>query len=63
MARANGIEFYSEECPSIGACGGTCAKCDQEAAYLRDRLADIPESERVIPQSRLTGWELGTVNK
>lgn len=58
LARANGIEFYSEECPSIGACGGTCAKCDQEAAYLRDRLADIPESERVIPQSRLTGWEL-----
>lgn len=63
LARANGIEFYSEECPSIGACGGTCAKCDQEAAYLRDRLADIPESEKVIPQSRLTGWELGTVEK
>ena len=58
LARANKIEFYSEECPSIGACGGTCAKCDREAAYLRDRLADIPKLERVIPQSRLTGWEV-----
>ncbi len=58
LARANKIEFFSEECPSVGACGGTCARCDQEAAYLRDRLADIPESERIIPVSKLTEWEV-----
>lgn len=38
----NGLEFVSEECPSIGPCAGTCVKCDREAAYLRNRLAEIP---------------------
>ncbi|MDE5699435.1 MAG: membrane receptor RagA [Lachnospiraceae bacterium] len=58
LARANGIEFFSEECPSVGPCAGTCAKCDQEAAYLRDQLANIPESERIIPAFELIEWEV-----
>ena len=56
LAKANGIKFRSEECPSLGPCAGTCAKCDQEAAYLRDKLARIPESKRVIPDFKLTEW-------
>jgi len=58
LAKANGIAFFSEECPSVGPCAGTCAKCDQEAAYLRDQLASISESERRIPQFPLTEWEV-----
>lgn len=58
LARANGIEFISEECPSLGPCAGTCVKCDREAAYLRDRLAGIPASKRVVPTFQLTEWEV-----
>ena len=58
MAKANGIEFESEECPSIGPCAGTCAKCDQESAYLRDKLEAIPAADRVIPDFKLTEWEV-----
>lgn len=49
LAAKNGIEFTSEECPSTGPCAGTCTKCDREAAYLRDRLAEIPEAGQKIP--------------
>lgn len=58
LAKANGIEFTSEDCPSIGPCAGTCAKCDQESAYLRDKLAAIPAEDRVIPDFKLTKWEV-----
>ncbi len=58
LARANGIEFSSEECPSVGPCAGTCAKCDQESAYLRDKLAEIPLEKRIIPDFTLTEWEV-----
>ncbi len=50
LAEANNILFESEECPSTGACAGTCPKCDQEAAYLRECLEKIPEEKRVYPQ-------------
>lgn len=50
LAAANGIPFESEECPSIGACAGTCEKCDKEAIYLRGEMQKIPEEERVYPQ-------------
>lgn len=58
LAELNGIEFSSEECPSIGPCAGTCAKCDQESAYLRDKLAAIAPEDRVIPDFTLTEWEV-----
>lgn len=58
LAEVNGIEFSSEECPSIGPCAGTCAKCDQESAYLRDKLAAIPPEDRIIPDFTLTEWEV-----
>lgn len=53
LAESNGIEFHSEECPSIGPCAGTCAKCDQESAYLRDKLAEIPREKQKIPMYNL----------
>ncbi len=58
LAKENGILFSSPECPSLGSCAGTCAKCDEEAAYLRDRLAEIPEEKRRIPDFVLTEWEV-----
>ncbi len=58
LAKANGISFVSEECPSIGPCAGTCEKCDQESAYLRDKLAEISEAKRQIPNYILTQWEI-----
>ena len=50
LAAANNIPFESEECPSTGACAGTCPKCDEEAEYLRKCLEKIPEEKRVYPQ-------------
>lgn len=58
LAKANGIEFSSPECPSIGPCGGTCAKCDEEAAYLRNQLYAIKPEDRVIPDFTLDEWEV-----
>lgn len=49
LAAANMIPFASEECPSIGACAGTCEKCDREADYLREQMELIPEEKRVYP--------------
>ena len=50
LAKENNINFESEECPSIGACAGTCEKCDAEAAYLREEMKRIPEDKRIYPQ-------------
>lgn len=50
LAEANHISFKSEECPSIGPCGGTCEKCDEESQYLRKQMQNIPEEKRVYPQ-------------
>ena len=58
LARVNGIKFSSEDCPSIGPCAGTCAKCDREAAFLRDKLLAIPAEKRIIPKFTLTEWEV-----
>ncbi len=57
LARANNIPFDSEPCNIDGDCAGTCAKCDEEAAYLRDELNKIPEQDRKIPQHILSDWE------
>lgn len=50
LAAANNIPFESEECPSIGACAGTCEKCEKEADYLREQMQMIPEEKRIYPQ-------------
>lgn len=57
LAQANNIPFESEECSYEGLCAGTCEKCDQEAAYLRDKLSEIPEAERKYPQHSIQEWE------
>lgn len=57
LAEANGIDFYSDICPSTGPCAGTCEKCDREAAYLREKLAAIAPEDRVIPDFALKEWE------
>ena len=49
LAKANNIPFQSEECSYDGPCAGTCEKCDREAAYLRDKLNEITEDERIYP--------------
>ena len=50
LAEANNIPFESEDCPSIGACAGTCPKCDEESDYLRECMEKIPKEKRVYPQ-------------
>lgn len=57
LAQANNISFESEPCSFTESCAGTCAKCDQEAAYLRDELNKIPEQERKYPEHILTDWK------
>ena len=57
LARANNIPFKSEPCSFVGDCAGTCAKCDQEASDLRDKLNQIPDQERKYPQHILSDWE------
>ena len=58
LADANNIEFESPECPSIGPCAGTCAKCEAEAAYLQAEMEKIVMDKRVYPQELLTEWEV-----
>lgn len=58
LAEVNGIEFYSDVCPSVGPCAGTCEKCDQEAAYLREKLDAIVPEDRIIPDFTLKEWEV-----
>lgn len=57
LAVANNIPFESEPCSFTGSCAGTCEKCDQEAAYLRDEMNKIPEQSRIYPQHILADWE------
>ena len=57
LAKANNIPFESADCDFTGNCAGTCPKCDQEAAYLRDEMNKIPEQERKYPQHILKDWE------
>jgi hypothetical protein len=57
LAEANNIVFESPECPSMGPCAGICAKCEEEAAYLRAEMEKIVMDKRVYPQELLTEWE------
>ncbi len=50
LAEANGISFFSAECPSIGPCAGTCVKCDEEVQYLTAEMEKIPIEERKYPK-------------
>ena len=56
LAKANNIPFENEECIYDGPCAGTCEKCDKEAAYLRDKLFEIPENKRIYPKNFLDDW-------
>lgn len=58
LAALNGIRFESEECPSEGACAGTCPKCDEEAERLRIELKKIPRHERRYPSIVITEGEI-----
>ena len=49
LARVNNIPFLSEECTYDGPCAGTCEKCEQESAYLREKLNELSEHERIYP--------------
>ena len=49
LAQMNSIEFNSEECSYVGACAGTCEKCDEEARYLSMKLSEIPRGKQRIP--------------
>ena len=49
LAQMNSIEFNSEECSYVGACAGTCEKCDEEAKYLSMKLSEIPKEKQRIP--------------
>ena len=56
LAKANNIPFESKPCDFEGDCAGTCEKCDQEAAFLRDEINKIPEQERKYPEHTLKDW-------
>lgn len=58
LADANNIAFESPECPSIGPCAGTCAKCESESAYLRSEMEKIAMEKRVYPRELLSKWEV-----
>lgn len=49
LAQMNSIEFNSEECSYVGACAGTCEKCDEESKYLSMKLSEIPKEKQRIP--------------
>ena len=33
----------------MGACAGTCEKCDEESKYLSMKLSEIPKEKQRIP--------------
>lgn len=49
LAQMNNIEFNSTECNYVGACAGTCEKCDEEAKDLSMKLSEIPKEKQKIP--------------
>ena len=49
LAQMNNIEFNSKECSYVGACAGTCEKCDEEAKYLSMKLSEIPKEKQKFP--------------
>lgn len=49
LAQMNNIEFNSTECNYVGACAGTCEKCDEEAKYLSMKLSEIPKEKQKFP--------------
>ena len=53
LAQMNNIDFSSEECSYVGACAGTCEKCDEEAKYLSMKLSEIPKEKQRIPSLNL----------
>ena len=50
LAQMNNIDFSSEDCSYVGACAGTCEKCDEEAKYLSMKLSEIPKEKQRIPR-------------
>ena len=38
IAKANDIEFVTNECKHKGNCEGTCPKCEEELRYLESEL-------------------------
>ena len=50
LAKANNIPFESKDCDFNGLCAGTCAKCDSEAAYLRQKLLEISPEKIKYPR-------------
>lgn len=50
IADANGIEFKTVNCPSVGPCAGTCQQCDMELKYLQQKLEEMKEEDRIYPQ-------------
>lgn len=41
--------YVIKDINEFNSCAGTCVKCDREAAYLRNRLAEIPLDKQKIP--------------
>ena len=50
LAKANNIPFESKDCDFNGLCAGTCAKCDSEATYLRQKLLEISPEKIKYPR-------------
>ena len=58
IARANNIKYYPARCSFSGPCAGTCKKCEEESAYLRDAINRITPEKRIIPDCELSKWEV-----
>lgn len=53
LANANDIPYEPVECPSMGACAGTCSQCDKELKYLQEQLEKIPREDRIYPEFKI----------
>lgn len=40
IAKANDIEYHPTECTHEGPCSGTCPMCEQELAYLTEKIEE-----------------------
>ena len=56
IAKANDIEFVTEECRHKGDCAGTCPKCESEVRYLEEQLE---RRRRLGHVARVTSLAIG----
>ncbi len=58
IAKLNGIKYYEHECYNSNPCEGTCPLCDEEIAYLEEKLEEKEQRGEKIIFSSNSMWKI-----